>query len=192
MTRRRGRVEDFTVGWICALHIELTAAREALDEEFERIDEAAHYILGRIGKHAVAVGCLPAGQLGTSSAAAVAVHMQNTFPALQYGFMVGIAGGVPSKSADIRLGDVVISHHKALWGVVQYDFGKTGFGGQQFPMALSTLHILSSFKQWQLCDLASALAETSIQSVLSFVINVAYFLVPQTRIPCSILPTIMS
>ncbi|KAK5398525.1 hypothetical protein LTR06_011538, partial [Exophiala xenobiotica] len=33
-TQSRARVEDFTVCWICALHIELTAAREALDKEF--------------------------------------------------------------------------------------------------------------------------------------------------------------
>ncbi|KAK5467580.1 hypothetical protein LTS15_000553 [Exophiala xenobiotica] len=134
MKRRRARLGDFTVGWICALHIELTAAREALDEEYERLDDVAHCTLGRIGQHNVAVACLPEGHLGTSSAAAVADHMQNVFPALRYGLMVGIAGGVPSKSVDIRLGDVVISRpHGRYGGVVQYDFGKTGSGGQQIP-----------------------------------------------------------
>ncbi|KAK5237901.1 hypothetical protein LTR47_000994 [Exophiala xenobiotica] len=134
MKRRRARLEDFTVGWICALHIELTAAREALDEEYERLDDVAHCTLGRIGQHNVAVACLPEGHLGTSSAAAVADHMQNVFPALRYGLMVGIAGGVPSKSVDIRLGDVVISCPQGRYGgVVQYDFGKTGPGGQHFP-----------------------------------------------------------
>jgi nucleoside phosphorylase/uncharacterized membrane protein len=134
MKRRRARLEDFTVGWICALHIELTAAREALDEEYERLDDVAHCTLGRIGQHNVAVACLPEGHLGTSSAAAVAVHMQSVFPALRYGLMVGIAGGVPSKSVDIRLGDVVISCPQGRYGgVVQYDFGKTGLGGQHFP-----------------------------------------------------------
>src|SRR5205085_6461572 len=29
MKRRRARIEDFAIGWICALHIELTAASEA-------------------------------------------------------------------------------------------------------------------------------------------------------------------
>jgi len=134
MKRCRARVEDFTVAWICALHVELTAAREALDEEYERLDDVAHYTLGRVGRHNVAVACLPAGHLGTSSAAAVAAHMQNAFPALRYGLMVGIAGGVPSKSVDIQLGDVVISHPQGRYGgVVQYDFGKTGSGGQHFP-----------------------------------------------------------
>ncbi|KAN0085554.1 Quinonprotein alcohol dehydrogenase-like superfamily [Elaphomyces granulatus] len=40
--------------------------------------------------------------------------------------MVGIGGGVPTKEADIRLGDVVVSKPtKDFGGVVQYDFGKT-------------------------------------------------------------------
>lgn len=130
MPRRHARLEEFTVGWICALHIELAAAIAALDEEYERIPDVAQYSLGKIGQHGVVVICLPAGQLGTSAAAAVAVHMQRTFPALQYGLMVGIGGGVPSRTADIRLGDVVISQPQGRYGgVVQYDFGKTGPGG---------------------------------------------------------------
>jgi ankyrin repeat protein/nucleoside phosphorylase len=134
MKRRRACIHDFTVGWLCALPIEVTAAKEALDEEYERIDDAAHYTLGRVGVHKVVVGCLPAGQLGTSSAAAAAVDMQRTFPALQLGLMVGIAGGAPSCRADVRLGDVAISHPQGqCGGVVQYDFGKTLSNGQLIP-----------------------------------------------------------
>lgn len=134
MPRHRACLEDFTIGWICALHIELAAVISVLDEEYERIADVAQYTLGRIGQHGVVAICLPAGQLGTSAAAAVAVHMQRTFPALQYGLMVGIAGGVPSRNTDIRLGDVVVSHPQGRYGgVLQYDFGKTGFGGQQLP-----------------------------------------------------------
>jgi hypothetical protein len=44
--------------------------------------------------------------------------------------MVGIGGGVPSSSSDVRLGDVVISQpFMEHGGVVQYDFGKTGPNG---------------------------------------------------------------
>ena len=32
---RRPHTNDYTVGWICALPIELAAAAELLDEEFE-------------------------------------------------------------------------------------------------------------------------------------------------------------
>lgn len=134
MPRRHARLEEFTVGWICALPIELTAAIAALDEEYKCIPDLAQYSLGRIGQHGVAVICLPAGQLGTSAAAAAAVRMKSSFPALQYGLMVGIAGGVPSRTADIRLGDVVISQPQGHYGgVLQYDFGKTGPRGQHLP-----------------------------------------------------------
>ncbi|OCL07598.1 purine and uridine phosphorylase [Glonium stellatum] len=130
MKRPRPQAEDFTVGWISALHVELTAAREMLDEEYEGSDDTTQYTLGRIGNHNVVISCLPAGQLGTNSAAAVATEMRLKFPALQIGLMVGIGGGVPSPGADIRLGDVVISQPQGNYGgVVQYDFGKATSGG---------------------------------------------------------------
>lgn len=43
-----------------------------------------------------------------------------TFPGIQFGLMVGIAGGALSYKDDIRLGDVVVSRH-----LIQYDFGRT-------------------------------------------------------------------
>lgn len=132
MKRLRPRAEDFTLGWICALHIELTVAKAILDEEYEATDETAEYTLGRIGRHNVVISCLPAGQIGTSVAAAVTSEMRAKFPALNMGLMVGIGGGVPSQTADIRLGDVVISvPHGTYGGVVQYDLGKTITGGVQ-------------------------------------------------------------
>jgi nucleoside phosphorylase len=52
--------------------------------------------------------------------------MLPTFTSLRFGLMVGIGGGVPSKYADIRLGDVVVSMPTTTsGGVVQYDYGKT-------------------------------------------------------------------
>lgn len=58
--------------------------------------------------------------------------MLAAFPNLKNALLVGIAGGVPSKQADIRLGDVVISQPNGQYGgVVQYDFGKTIPGGFQ-------------------------------------------------------------
>ncbi|KAJ5710545.1 hypothetical protein N7488_004701 [Penicillium malachiteum] len=45
--------------------------------------------------------------------------------------MIGIGGGVPSGSVDIRLGDVVVSKPTTnLGGVIQYDYGKTVAGGR--------------------------------------------------------------
>jgi nucleoside phosphorylase len=122
--------EAYTVGWVCALSIELAAAAELLDEEHQDLRQGARdtnlYTLGRIGEHNVVIACLPAGQTGTNSAATVVVQMKLKFVSLRFGLMVGIGGGVPSDEADIRLGDVVISQpYMEHGGVVQYDFGKT-------------------------------------------------------------------
>jgi nucleoside phosphorylase len=130
MAQRRFRCEDYTVGWICALPVELAAAAELLDEEHRGLpqdpDDTNIYTLGRMGEHNVVVACLPAGQTGNNSAAAVAVQMKSKFISIRFGLMVGIGGGVPSDEADVRLGDVVVSQpYMQHGGVIQYDFGKT-------------------------------------------------------------------
>lgn len=126
---RRLRPDEYTVGWVCALPVELTAAKEMLDEKYHELpvigDDTNTYTLGRIGKHNVVLAGLPAGQTGTSPAEAVAMQMRSTFQALRFGLMVGIGGGVPSKDADIRLGDIAVSQPKnGHGGVVQYDHVK--------------------------------------------------------------------
>lgn len=79
--------DDFTVGWVCALPIELPAAQVMLNERHEDLpqsgDDANMYTLGRIGDHNVVLACLPAGQTGTISAAAVAMQMKSTFHAIR-------------------------------------------------------------------------------------------------------------
>jgi nucleoside phosphorylase len=132
--RRRLRIEDYTVGWVCALPIELAAATEMLDEEHLGLPQDGNdtnlYTLGRTYEHNVVLACLPVGQMGNSCAAAVATQMKSRFASIRFGLMVGIGGGVPSAQSDIRLGDVVISQpHMQHGGVVQYDFGKTGASG---------------------------------------------------------------
>lgn len=106
-----------------------------MDEEYEDLPQPSAdtniYTYGRIGVHNVVAACLPAGQMGYNSAAIVASQMRNSFPSLRFGVLVGIGGGVPSDEHDIRLGDIVISQPAGLHGgVVQFDFGKTGLGGQ--------------------------------------------------------------
>jgi nucleoside phosphorylase len=122
--------QDYTVGWVCALSTELTAAMAMLDEEYLPLPRHAHddntYTLGRIGEHNVVIACLPAGQMGNNSAATVASQMRYSFGGVRFGLMVGIGGGVPSEEHDIRLGDVVVSNPgKDDGGVIQYDFGRT-------------------------------------------------------------------
>ncbi|KAL4862504.1 hypothetical protein BDV12DRAFT_190383 [Aspergillus spectabilis] len=122
--------EDYTVAWICALPLEMAAAKFMLDQVHPLLPQpkADHnsYTLGNVGGHNVVVACLPSGIYGTTSAAIVLAHMLPTFTSLRFALMVGIGGGVPSKSADIRLGDVVVSMpNAACGGVIQYDYGKT-------------------------------------------------------------------
>ncbi|RAH71869.1 uncharacterized protein BO66DRAFT_409972 [Aspergillus aculeatinus CBS 121060] len=84
------------------------------------------YTLGAISGHNVVIACLPAGTYGTTSAATVASSMVFTFGSMQHLLMVGIGGGVPSESNDVRLGDVVVSvPTPGCEGVIQYDYGKT-------------------------------------------------------------------
>ncbi|KAK5689372.1 hypothetical protein LTR17_026302 [Elasticomyces elasticus] len=124
---------SYGVGIVCALPLEKAAVMGMLDEEHPRLPtvegDANDYTLGRIGDHDVLVACLPAGGTGKASAATVAANMQRSFR-VRIGLMVGIGGGVPSKSRDVRLRDVVVSQPtEQHGGVVQWDFGKMERGG---------------------------------------------------------------
>ena len=58
-------------------------------------------------------------------------QMMTTFPNLRFGMLVGIGGGVPTKTDNgiIRLGDVVVSKPSGEHsGAVQYDHGKAEAG----------------------------------------------------------------
>lgn len=128
--------EDYSVGWICAIDIELTAALAVLDDRqppplsFRRVPGDPNvYHYGRIGEHNVVIACLPAGRIGTAPASMVATFMLQIFPGIRsgFGFMVGVGGGAPDlkKCRDIRLGDIVVSQPNGPYhSAVQYDFGK--------------------------------------------------------------------
>lgn len=127
--RNRHSHDDYTVAWICALPIEMAAATMMLEERHPGLSihpgDTNQYVLGRIGAHDIVLTCLPNGGYGTSSAAVVATHMHYTFNRIRLRLLVGIGGGVPSATNDIRLGDVVISSPTGGYGgVIQHDFGK--------------------------------------------------------------------
>ncbi|KAL4744225.1 nucleoside phosphorylase domain-containing protein [Aspergillus terricola var. indicus] len=126
--------DDYTIAWICALPLEMAAARVMLDRAHSPLRQPSTdpnaYEVGELNGHYIVIACLPAGVYGTVSAATVVSRMRLTFPRLQYGLMVGIGGGVPSKNTDIRLGDVVVSKPVGKYsGVIQYDYGKAVQGG---------------------------------------------------------------
>ncbi|PGH35704.1 hypothetical protein GX50_01417 [[Emmonsia] crescens] len=123
--------DDYTVGWICALPLEMAAAKAMLDHVHAdlRADPSMNdtnaYILGSLCGHNVVVACLPFGVYGTISAAIVGTEMFASFKSIRFSLMVGIGGGVPSTKEDIRLGDIVVSRPTdARPGIIQYDFGK--------------------------------------------------------------------
>ncbi|KAL4942968.1 hypothetical protein BDV06DRAFT_221659 [Aspergillus oleicola] len=121
---------DYTVGLVCALPKEQTAAIAMLDERHDDLPNPVNdpnaYTLGSMSNHNVVIACLPKGEIGTSSAATVSTRLISTFPSIRFGLMVGIGGGVPQK---VRLGDVVVSTPTdGLPGVIQWDMGKAEQG----------------------------------------------------------------
>ncbi|KAI0200861.1 hypothetical protein F4808DRAFT_460373 [Astrocystis sublimbata] len=123
---------DYTVGWVCALPKEQTAAIAMLNEKHPKLPKPPNddntYILGSISDHNIVITCLPAGKIGLVSAATVATHMTHAFPSIKFGLMVGIGGGIPPQ---VRLGDVVVGIPTGQYpGVVQWDLGKEEKGGE--------------------------------------------------------------
>src|SRR4051812_41444411 len=119
---------DYTIGWICALPAELTAAKYMLDEIHETTTayslsrDTNIYVRGRLHGHNVVIACQP--NPGTTSAAVIAIQMLRTYEEIRFGLMVGIGGGAPTEKNDIRLGDIVVSMPtKEHGGVVQIDAG---------------------------------------------------------------------
>ncbi|KAM5381160.1 hypothetical protein ACJZ2D_003076 [Fusarium nematophilum] len=129
--------DHYTIAWICALHIEMAAARAMLDDIHpglpqQDISDGNSYTLGSVGGHNVVIACLPTSQYGTNNAANVVTNMRRTFPNIRLGLMVGIGGAAPSK-ADLRLGDVVVGTR-----VMQYDMGKVVADGKLQRIATAT------------------------------------------------------
>jgi nucleoside phosphorylase len=118
---------DYTIGWVCALPKEQTAATVMLDKRHRPLQnppgDPNSYTLGSIGGHNIVIACLPQGQIGANSAATIAAWMISTFSRIKIGLMVGIGGGIPGNK--VRLGDVVVSSPTGQFpGVVQWDMGK--------------------------------------------------------------------
>ncbi|KAL2865947.1 5'-methylthioadenosine/S-adenosylhomocysteine nucleosidase family protein [Aspergillus lucknowensis] len=107
--------------WICATPVELEAAVAVLDEIhpplFHHDYDGNIYELGSIGPHNVVI---------CSTASTVVDYLRFNFPEIKACLWVGIASGMPSRTTDIRLGDVVVSTpNESSPGVIQLDRGKT-------------------------------------------------------------------
>ncbi|KAE8151441.1 nucleoside phosphorylase domain-containing protein [Aspergillus avenaceus] len=133
---------DYKIGWICALPVEYAAAAAVLDAIHNPPSDLAwqpkcdhnQYTFGQVGGRNIVLAVLPAGIYGIAQAALATSMMAKAFPSLYFVLMVGVGGGVPSETHDIRLGDVVVSRPGAgQAGVLQYDFGKIGIDGEVTP-----------------------------------------------------------
>ncbi|KAH7026264.1 uncharacterized protein B0I36DRAFT_248435 [Microdochium trichocladiopsis] len=134
------------IGIICALSKELKAVWALLDCADQRGTDANPYLFGHLGGYSVVAACLPQGEYGTSAAAAAAAHLARSFPQLEFTLLVGIGGGIPSSTHDIRLGDVVVGlpANPQEPGVVQYDAGKIrqdGFELKRSSLQPPPLHV---------------------------------------------------
>ncbi|EER44925.1 pfs domain-containing protein [Histoplasma capsulatum H143] len=131
--RRKLRHEDYTIGWICALEVEQTAALEMLDQEHANLSQdpidSNVYNLGSIEGHNVVIAGIHA--TGSTASAMTITQMQRTYRNIKFGLLVGVGGGVPvtTDNGAIRLGDVVVSKPvDGNSGAVQYDRGKATDG----------------------------------------------------------------
>ena len=112
--------DDYTVGWICALPVEIAAAKLILDKIHPPLprlpmDQNA-YIFGNIGEDNIVITTLPTSAYGTTSAATVGMQLLSSFPAVRFGLMVGTGGGLLSSNTDIRLEDIVVSQPTDISG----------------------------------------------------------------------------
>jgi nucleoside phosphorylase len=142
-TKKKLNHSEYTVAIICPLEVEMSAVRYMLDVEHAKLPskegDLNRYIIGEMSGHNVVVGFLPVGTQGIGAAATVCTDMRRTFPNATLRLLVGIGGGVPSATNDVRLGDVVVGIPSGIHGgVVQYNLGKettTGFERKGFLQA---------------------------------------------------------
>lgn len=166
---------DYTIGWVCALPLEQTAAMYMLDERHKELQNPLSdentYTLGNISGHNVVIVGLPMGRIGTNDSAAVITRMASTFPNIKFGMMVGVGGGIPKKT---QLGDVVISSARGTSaGVVQHDMGTRA--GDQFEargfLSGPPTAVLTAVTKFQ----ADPLTPGQIRSHLNNMAKLSYF-----------------
>ena len=122
---------DYTIGWVCALPVEVVAAKAMLDcihadlPADPTANDNNNYVLGSLNGHNLVLAYPTLGVYGTTSVADVATQLRASFKFVRFSLMVGIGGGVPGMKEDIRLGDIVVSKSMVgRPGLVQYNFGE--------------------------------------------------------------------
>lgn len=129
------QLQECTIVWLCPLEIELRAAIAMLDRVSDDIPlrvrgQHVVYTVGEIGPHKIAVVGYYQEQ-GLAASGSMAAEVVRDLPHLQFGLLVGIAGGMPSAANNMQLGDVAVAVPEGdRPGIVGYDLGKAREDGQ--------------------------------------------------------------
>lgn len=111
---------SYTIAIICTSSLEFEAMLAVLDETESETLNLAYlkvYAFGRIGKHNVAVVCLPPGPDGVVAAASFVKDLQQLHADMSAVALVGIGRGLRDATGadtDVRRGDVVVSGGSSL------------------------------------------------------------------------------
>ena len=137
-SKRRLDRKDYHVAWICpGPEVSLDPPRLLLDEEHDRpIYDASYdqntYICGTMAGHNVVLATTPPGMRGNVNAGRLVGPLFSTFPNIKMTLLVGIGGGVPSRTSadnpleDIHLGDVVVGWPgDGTDAVIYYESGRS-------------------------------------------------------------------
>jgi len=107
--------DQYTVGWISETTLGYMAARSLLDEEHDLIDNVElstnlDITCGKIRNCNIVIACASSGDVDMATPLDIAKKLHRNFGKMEFILDVGIAGGAPSTSHDIRLGDVVVGY----------------------------------------------------------------------------------
>ncbi|KAL4784863.1 nucleoside phosphorylase domain-containing protein [Aspergillus varians] len=120
--------EDYYVACITVIPEEFAAFSQIFQVKHRaplNIDkkDPNQYQFGEIAGHNVVLGT--SGTAGPHNAAETATNLKRSFHGIIFALLVGIGGGVPSSTCDIRLGDVVVAAGgRQSRGITHHDFGK--------------------------------------------------------------------
>jgi nucleoside phosphorylase len=92
---------DYTVACICPMGVELASVKAMLDQPHPSLPtqhDQNSYTLGEMGGHNIVITVLP--EIGTNSAATVAIQLLSDFPSVRFGLLVRIGGGEPDEEED--------------------------------------------------------------------------------------------
>ncbi|KAL3428559.1 nucleoside phosphorylase domain-containing protein [Aspergillus tetrazonus] len=168
------RKEDYYVACITVIPEELAALSQVLKVEHtppSDIDkkDPNQYKFGEIEGHNVVL--CTSGTQGPHNAAETATNLKWSFHNIRFTLLVGIGGGVPSSTCDIRLGDIVVAASGRLSnGITHHDFGKQltdDFIQLDFPNAPAP-RLLSAVCDMQASDIVS---QSKIPQIISDVVR---------------------